>query len=296
MSRRLPPLNQLRAFEAAARHLSFKDAASELNVTHTAVSHQIRGLEDFLGTQLFQRITRGVRLTDEARALAEDLRQAFDLMDGAVRRFEAGELTGSLRISVVPWYGNRLILPRLAEFHAAYPGLVVDLGFSYELVDFSYSDFNAALRHGLGDWPNLGGYKVHGDRVTPLCAPGLIEGRDLPLDPKEIARMDIAVGRGQEESWYAWLKQAGVDQRLEPNFVAFDNRALATEFALGGNGVCLPDLAAMELELTSGQLVRLHPAAVELESGLHLVFPETPYPDPRIAVFAEWLTSVFAAV
>ena len=216
-------------------------------------------------------------------------------MDGAVRRFKSRDLTGSLRISVVPWYGDRLILPRLSEFHAMHPGLTIDLGFSYELVDFSYSDFDAALRHGAGGWQGLGGYQVHTDLITPLCAPALVAGKKLPPSLQEIAGMDVAIGRGQEYSWFQLLQHAGIEQRITPSFINFDNRALATEIAPGGNGVCMPDLIAMQLELQSGQLVRLHPVEVKLESGLHLVFPDTPYPDPRITEFAQWLKTLLSA-
>ena len=106
--------------------------------------------------------------------------------------------------------------------------------------------------------------------------------------------MDLAIARGQEDVFRDWLKRAGVSSEINYNFVPFDNRALATEYALGGNGVCLPDLHAMQLELGSGQLVRLHPLAVKLESGLHLVFPETAFPDPRLSLLAEWLQSILS--
>lgn len=293
MSRRLPPLNQLRAFEAAARHLSFKAAAEELNVTHAAVSHQIKALEESLGTQVFQRVTRGVRLSAEAQRLSTELSQAFDQMDQAIQQFKAKEMTGTLKVSVVPWYGNRLILPRLAEFRADYPGLTVDLGYSYELVDFSYSDFQAALRHGKGNWPNLSEVKVHSDTVSPIAAPALVEGLDLPLSSERISQMTLAVARGQEDAWRYWLEQAGVADAT-PTLVKFDNRALTTEFAIAGNGVALSDLRAIDLELQTATLVRLHPLAVTLDSGLHLVFPETPYPDPRLLAFAEWLKVILS--
>ncbi len=295
MTRRLPPLNQLRAFEAAARHLSFRDAANELNVTHSAVSHQVRALEDFLGAQLFQRITRGVQLTDKARELAADLTKSLDLMDAAVNRLKASGMTGTLRVSVVPWYGNRLLVPNLADFRATNPGLELDLEFSYELVDFQSSDFHAALRHGSGNWPGLSSYQLHNDHVSPVCAPALVAGEGLPLSPEQISRMDLAVGRGQEDGWYAWFSAAGIENR-ELRFTLFENRALATEFALAGNGVTLPNLPMVQSELHSGQLVRLHPQTVTLESGVHLVFPETQYPDPRVQVVADWIRGVIAAL
>lgn len=292
MTRRLPPLNQLRAFEAAARHLSFKDAAEELNVTHAAVSHQVKALEEYLGAQLFQRIPRGVQLTAEAKALSVDLTRAFDRMGFAIDRFTANDMTGTLRISVVPRFGNRYLMPNLPGFRAANPGLDIELDFSYELIDFETGDFHAALRHGYGGWDKLSSYQVHNDCVSPLSVPQLVAGMDLPLSAEQISRMVLAVVRGQEDIWQSWLLKAGVSETFELQFIHFDNRALATEFARDGNGVSLSDIQANQQELQSGRLVRLHPLAMRLESGLHLAFPETPYPDPRLMVIAEWIKEI----
>jgi LysR family glycine cleavage system transcriptional activator len=289
VTRRLPPLNQLRAFEAAARHLSFKDAANELNVTHAAVSHQIKALEEFFGRQLFQRHARGVRLTKKAEALSADLIQAFVLMESAVNTFNSSEMTGTLRITAVPLYANRLIIPNLPDFHAAHPGLEVDLAYSYEVIDLQNSDFHAAVRHGVGDWMNLSAYRLHNDCVSPVCVPELVAGQELPLSTDQIARMDLAVGKGYEEYWRLWLTGAGVSSDINLNFIEFDNRALALEFALAGNGVSLSDMPFMQTAFRLGQLVRLHPHAVTLETGMHLVFPPSPHPDPRLLAFANWI-------
>jgi LysR family glycine cleavage system transcriptional activator len=285
-------MNQLRAFEAAARHLSFKDAAHELNVTHSAVSHQVKALEEFLGAQLFQRIPRGVQLTAEAKALSLDLTKALDRMGFVVNRFMASEMTGTLRISVVPWYGNRFLVPNLPKFRAANPGLDIELEFSYELIDFQNDDFHAALRHGNGNWDKLSAYRIHNDYVSPVCAPELVAGLDLPLSPDQISRMVLAVARGYEGNWRSWLSRAGVENNFEPQFMHFDNQALAIEFSLAGNGVTLSDLQSLHDELHSGQLVRLHPQAISLQSGLHLAFPETPYPDSRLLRVVEWIKEI----
>jgi LysR family glycine cleavage system transcriptional activator len=295
VTRHLPPLNQLRAFEAAARHLSFKDAAEELNVTHSAVSHQIRALEDFLGSQLFQRAPRGVQLTDRARELAADLTAALNRMDTAINRLKANGMTGTLRLSVVPWYANRLLLPNMAAFRAANPGVELDLDFSYELTNFESNDFHAGLRHGSGNWPGLSSYQLHHDQVAPVCAPELVAGKTLPLSPDAIAGMDLAVARGQEDGWFAWFASTGIETRELP-FIHFENRVLATEFALSGNGVTLPNLPMVGKELRSGQLVRLHPQEITLESGVHLAFPETQYHDPRLQAVADWIRNAIAAL
>jgi LysR family glycine cleavage system transcriptional activator len=214
-------------------------------------------------------------------------------MDSAVNRLKASGMTGTLRLSVVPWYGNRLLVPNMAGFRAANPGLELNLEFSYELADFERSDFHAALRHGSGNWPGLSSYQLHHDHVSPVCAPALVAGKALPLSPDEISDMDMAVARGQEDGWYSWFASAGIESRELP-FIRFENRVLATEFALAGNGVTLPNLPMVRNELCSDQLVRLHPQAVTLESGVHLVFPETQYPDPRLLVVADWIRNIIS--
>jgi LysR family glycine cleavage system transcriptional activator len=289
MKRHLPPLNQLRAFEAAARNLSFREAADELNVTHAAVSHQIKALEEILDAQLFHRVTRGVQLTEDARRLSAALTQSLDSMDTAVMEFRGQSMTGRLRISVVPKYGQRFLMPKLDAFHTANPGLELEFDYSYDTVDFAKSDFQAALRHGLGEWPGTASIRVNHDRVRPVCAPSLLEGMELPLSADQIATMKLGVARGHEEYWELWLARAGSRQTDGLDFVRFENRTLMLELALSGQGVSLSDNLAVQLELASGQLVELHPMAVELKTGMHLVYPETTRPDPRLGVVADWM-------
>lgn len=289
MSRRLPPLNQLRAFEAAARHQSFRDAADELFVTHAAISHQIRALEETLGAQLFHRGPKGVQLTDTARVLAGTLTESLDEMDRAVGAFRSQEMIGTIRISVVPWYGSRFLLPKLDEFHAANPGLQLELDYSYQTVDFANSDFDAAMRHGLGDWPGLSSIRVHHDIVSPVCAPTLVEGRELPLSADQITTFKLGVARGHTVYWEDWLKHAGVTASVKPNYVQYENRALMLELATSAQGVSLSDLMAVQLEIDTGKLVRMHPQTLQLDTGMHLVFPETSQVDPRLQVVADWM-------
>ena len=282
-------MNQLRAFEAAARHQSFRNAADELCVTHAAISHQIRALEERLGAQLFLRGPQGVQLTETARALAGSLTAALDQMDTAVGEFRSHEMIGTIKISVVPWYGSRFLLPRLDDFHAANPGLRLELDYSYQTVDFASSDFDAAMRHGLGDWPGLTAIRVSHDIVTPVCAPSLVEGHSLPLTPEEIGALPLGVARGHEVYWEDWFAQAGEKTRDQHSYVQFENRSLMLELAMSGQGVSLSDLMAVQLEVDSGKLVRMHPLTTRLATGMHLVFPETMQTDPRLDAVADWM-------
>ncbi len=153
MTRRLPNLNRLRAFEAAARHLSFKKAAEELSVSQAAISHQIRALEEYYGCRLFNRLSQKVALTEAARLLADDLTGIFDRVEKASIQFRSREMRGRVRISVTPFYANRMILPYLDEFLSDHHGLQVEFDYSYQIADFASTAIDGALRYGLSERP-----------------------------------------------------------------------------------------------------------------------------------------------
>lgn len=289
MPNRLPSFKQLRAFEAAVRLGSFKEAAGELFVTQAAISHQIKALEEALGVRLFVRGTREVRPTDEAKAYAEHLAAAFDMVASATADIDRKRMSGSLRISVAPFYGNRWLLPRLDGFRALYPDLDLEASLSFDLVDFKSSGIDAAVRYGLGDWPGLDAVSIHRDLVGPVCAPQLLSGRTPPLDPVEIAKMKLVSTARWKDDWAAWFEAAGGPQGAGP-ITEFDNRAFAFDAALSGNGVFLADIRMTASSEAAGNLVRLHPLTVERPQGIHLVFPCSAVRDPRIEALGEWMT------
>ncbi|WP_198586126.1 LysR substrate-binding domain-containing protein [Roseovarius salinarum] len=288
MPRRLPPLNQLRAFEAAARHGSFKTGAAELCVTQAAVSHQIKALEAGLGTALFVRRTRAVELTSAGRRLARALTPALDAMETAALEAAGTAMTGELRVSVAPFYGNRFLLPRLPAFHAAHPGLTIAADLSFEQADLAAQGLDAALRYGTGDWPGTESILIHRDRVGPVCAPHALDQSAPPLAAEHIAALPLATTHRWQGEWEDWFRAAGHDPgQIAP--VAYDSRALAFDAALSGNAVCLADPRLTGAAERAGQLVRLHPATVQRPQGIHLVRPGGRRPDPRVAAFADWL-------
>jgi len=289
MNRRLPSLNQLRAFEAAARHRSFKRGAAELCVTQAAVSHQVKALEAAIGLPLFVRRTREVALTAEAERLRDTLTRCLDEMEAAVLEVSGQTMLGELNISAAPFYANRWLLPRLPAFHATHPGLSVTVGLSFDLVDLATSGLDAALRYGAGDWPGLSGMLIHTDRIGPVCAPFHVRGMDLPLSPERIARLDLATSRNWQEDWQHWFRAAGHAPPGDLSLQVHDNRALAFDAALSGNAVCLADVRLTASAEAAGSLVRLSPVTIERSQRIHLVYPETSRPDPRVLAFGEWL-------
>jgi LysR family glycine cleavage system transcriptional activator len=261
MPRRLPNLKQLRAFEAAARHLSFKRAADELSVSQAAISHQIKALEEHFGCCLFNRLNRKVTLTEAAAAFAEELSQSLDQIEKASIQFRSQEMRGTIRISVTPFYANRMILPYLDEFLNEHPDLQVE--------------FDMQL--------------IHLDRVAPVTSPALVQGSPLPMTPAQIAKLPLAAVSGQERYWHQWFDAAGMATPGDCNWSKHEQRALALDYALAGNAVALADLPLIRNELETGSLVCLSDTQITLDRGIHLAMPSGPFRDARLAAFGNWL-------
>ncbi|MFB9150484.1 LysR substrate-binding domain-containing protein [Roseovarius ramblicola] len=289
MARRLPVLNQVRAFEAAARHRSFKTAAEELGVTQAAVSHQIKALEETLGVRLFIRRTRAVDLTPEAARALPALTAALDGIEAAMLELGGTAMTGDLAISVAPFYGNRFLLPRLARFHAAHPGLTVRPYLSFAQADLLREGLDGAVRFGTGAWPGLEARLIHRDCVGPVCAPQMVGDAALPMDPGALRRLPLATTRQWRGEWAAWFAALGAGDASPDDLIEHDSRALAFDAALSGNAVCLADIRLTGAAEAAGQLVRLHPFTLERDQGIHAVWPAGKRPDPRMIAFAEWL-------
>jgi LysR family glycine cleavage system transcriptional activator len=289
MARRLPVLNQVRAFEAAARHRSFKTAADELGVTQAAVSHQVKALEETLGLRLFVRRTRAVDLTPEAARALPALTAALDGIEAAMLDLGGTAMTGDLAVSVAPFYGNRFLLPRLARFHAAHPGLTVRPRLSFAQADLLREGLDGAIRFGTGAWPGLEGRLIHRDCVGPVCAPQMVGDAALPLDPGAIRRLPLATTRQWRGEWAAWFAALGEGDAAPDGLIEHDSRALAFDAALSGNAVCLADIRLTGAAEAAGQLLRLHPFTLERAQGIHAVWPAGKRPDPRMTAFADWL-------
>ena len=289
--RRLPNLNQLRAFEAAARHLSFTKAAEELNITQTAVSHRIRALEEDLGQPLFRRQVRAVALTPEAERLAEAIGAALVAIAEAVEAFSGPGLTGTLRLTVAPFFGNRVVLPLLPAFHAAHPGLRIEPAMASEVVDLARSDYDGALRYGDGHWPGMTAIPISRDRLIPVAAPGLVADRDLPMAPEEIAAFPLAVTGQGDGIWRSWFTAAGLTDPPETTRLVYSTRAARADMALSGVGVALCGAGLVRLDIEAGRLVPLSEVSVPEPKRMYLVIAGTGRPDPRLAVFADWLAA-----
>jgi LysR family glycine cleavage system transcriptional activator len=288
VTRRLPPLAALRAFEAAARHLSFTRAAGELHVTQTAISHQIRALEDLLGVKLFRRLPRGLVLTEEAQRYLPAVRDAFDRIDAATAELIAARGGGPVTASVVPSFAARWLVPRLGRFRAAHPEIDLRISASLHLVDFAREDVDLGIRMGRGHYPGLRVDRLFGESLTPVCAPTLLEG-SAPLRRPEDLRHHVLLHEDDYTGWQLWLELAGVegvDARRGP---IFTDAAMVVQAAAEGQGVALGRMALAAWDLAAGRLIRPFDVSMPHDIAYYLVCPEASAERPRVAAVRAWL-------
>ncbi len=286
---RLPSLNALRVFEAAGRLGSFSRAASELNITPSAVSHQIRTLEEHLGVKLFRRLNRKVVLTAEGEAYLPPLQSAFAQITAASQRVAAGSDSGRLAVTLVPTFAMRWLVPRLSRFQKLHPEIEVLMNTSIEPVDFEKADVDVAIRYGTGGWPGLHAEKIMCEELFPVCSPGLLDG-DHPLRaPADLVHHTLLHVGVHIDEWRLWLTGAGITGIDPEKGPRFETSALALEAAAAGLGVAMGHRAFMAQDLRQGRLVEPFDFELPSESAYYLAFPEDRLGQPRIMAFREWL-------
>ena len=291
MARRLPSLNALKAFEAAARHEGFTDAAGELFVTHAAISRHIRELEEWLGTQLFVRTGRGVELTDAGRHFGQRLTPLFDAMADAAREAAAVGEVRQLRVTVEPSVASRWLVPRLGRFNALHPDIELSISPNSSLVDFRAEQIDVGIRYGPGNWPDTEGTRLAETVIFPVAAPSLLSG-EANLQPADLARYTL-LHEDRKQWWADWLAAAGVAGVEDWRGPVFQNH-LAIEAAEAGQGFALADQILVTDALSEGWLVR--PFAFEKKDTWHywLVRAKGSKETVTVRAFREWLTSEMA--
>ena len=288
MARRLPPLNALRAYEAAARHLSFTKAAQELNVTQAAISHQVKALEERLGVTLFRRMNRALLLTDEGQGYLPAVREAFDIIDKATARLLAHERTGALVVSCMPSFGAAWLVRRLGHFRAAHPDIDVRLDPSVPLVDFGREDVDIAIRYGSGDWPGLAVDRLMTEDVVPVCSPELLAGSHPLATPGDLRHHTLLHDEGQAD-WRNWLLAAGVEGVDPSRGITFTDSSMVVQAAVAGQGVALARSALAADDLVAGRLVRAFDISLPVEYAYYVVYPEAYLERPKVVAFRDWI-------
>ena len=292
---RLPPLNALRAFEVAARRLSFTKAADELNVTPGAISQQIRQLEDYAGTPLFKRTGRAVMLTDAAEASLPLVREAFDRIAEAGRILKAPARRGRVMVSSAPSFAAKWLAPRLDSFHREHPGIEAWISAEMALTDFSAADADFAIRYGRGVYDGLRSEKLLDEAVLPVCSPALLEGPDALRRPENLRQHTLLHDESSEvdpscPDWASWLRArgvTGVDANRGPRF---NQGILVIEAAAAGRGIALAKRAVAASDLASGRLVAPFADGTQAVSfGYWMVWPKGRHLSSDVRAFMKWL-------
>jgi LysR family glycine cleavage system transcriptional activator len=292
MPARLPSLNGLRAFEAAARHLSFTRAAAELNVTQTAISHQIRRLEQQLGLRLFIRGRRGLVLTREAQQYLPAVRAAFADLRLATDRLLRADRKAVLTVSCLPSLAAKWLVPRLASFQEAHPDLEVRIATATRLVDFRREEVDLAIRYGRGIWPGLRADRLMAENVFPVCSPALLTGERPLQQPADLARHTLLHVNLYRDEWLLWLTAAGLPTQLATRpGLTFDLGLMALQAAIDGLGVALGRTPFVEADIAAGRLVVPFDRVLPSAAGFYVVTPEQTADTPKIAQFRDWLIS-----
>lgn len=291
--RRLPPLNALRAFEAAARHLNFSRAADELSVTPGAVSQQIQNLEDYVGVALFKRTPKGLLLTDPAQIALPALREAFDRLAEAASMLTAAVDGRRLTVTVPPSFASKWLLPRLGGFEAAHPEVDVWVSAGMELTDFASGEVDLAIRYGAGRYPGLEVIRLMQETVIPVAAPVLLETQ--PLNELSDLAHQVLLHDGSPDAddscpdWTMWLAARGVKGVDGARGPRFNQSSLVIEAAVGGRGIALAKRTLAQADLDAGRLVAPFQIATAVDFAYYLVHPKTKGRLPQVKAFITWI-------
>jgi LysR family glycine cleavage system transcriptional activator len=285
MPPRLPPLHTLRTFEAAARQLNFSRAADELNLTHGAISHQMKALERDLGVALFERRSRGVALTEAGRQLAASVREGLDRIGRGVAELRAHPAR-SLTVSVLPAFATHWLIPRLADFNRRHPDIDINVRAGQALVDFATDDVDLAVRYGDGQWPNLVAEQLAHEDVFPVCSPRFAGGR-LPRSLPELAGATLL--HTPLQPWDEWFRALGANVVLSRRGMTFSETDLLLSAAIDGLGIALSRRVLAQPELDAGRLVRPVKFSVRAQRSYFIVYPDSIEPSPLLLVFRDWL-------
>ncbi|HSW83126.1 MAG TPA: transcriptional regulator GcvA [Usitatibacter sp.] len=304
---RFPPLNALRAFEAAARHSSFKIAAKELHVTPGAVSHQVKLLEEHLGVQLFRRLTRALELTTEAHAMLPKVREGLDALQAAVERVRRRVEMASLTVVTPPNFAARWLMPRLSGFTRAHPKIELHLAARQSMVDVhengsfvipeadARADSPAVMvRFGGGHYPGSHVDEVFSAVYVPVCSPRLLEGEHPLRKPDDLRyhtllHDDTVIEEGARPSWNDWLQSVGVTDIDATRGPHFSNAALAMDAAIEGMGVTLAIKSLVTSEIETHRLAVPFDIRAPTGYAYYLVSPESAVENRAVSAFREWL-------
>jgi LysR family glycine cleavage system transcriptional activator len=290
MRQRLPPLNALKAFEAAARHESFTRAAQELFVTQGAVSHQVKALEQELGLKLFNRERQRLIITEAGRDYLNVVRDAFDRIAVGTELLLQRQNAGVLTVSTSPDFAAKWLVHRLGHFVEAHPDIDLRVSASLHHVDFAREEVDIAVRHGEGNWPGLDAVLLCSEQMFPVCSPKLLSGRRAPVKLTDVLKFPL-IHTGDRGLWARWLAAVSVDDKAAVHGPVLNRDAISIDAAINGQGIALTRTTLCAWDLINGRLVRPFAEALPLSKSYWIVCPKVVAAQPKIVTFRDWLLS-----
>ncbi len=291
MSRRIPPLNPLRVFEAVARRLNLTAAAQELHVTQSAVSRQIGVLEAYLGVALFRRERHGVTLTRSGRAYAEQVVPAFETLAEATQKLLKGTSQGALRLRTYTTFAAKWLIPRLPDFERRHPGIEVRITTAVPEVDFDRDPVDVAIQYGDGRWPRVHADLLFHDEIEPVCSPRFLAAHAPdPTRPEALLRERLLVSHYRRSDWDEWLAASGLaDHARDVERMSFASSVLTWQAAIDGLGVAVGQTPLLAAEFASGQLIRPFSRPIHPGKAFYLLRPREQREIRKVALFRDWL-------
>lgn len=295
MSKCMPPLNALRVFDAAARHLSFTKAAEELFVTQAAISHQIKGLENFLGLKLFRRRNRSLLLTEEGQSYYLDIKEIFSSLREATRKLQALSAKGALTVSLLPSFAIQWLVPRLSSFNRAYP----DIDVRIQAIDHEGTkmadDVDVAIFYGYGNWPGLRTDCLYAEYLIPVCAPALLAGRYPLKKPQDLIHHTLLHDSSRRD-WQAYTRQLSLQDIINvEQGPIFSHSAMVIQAAIHGQGIALINNVMTKNELDTGRLVCPFNDVLVSKKAFYLVCHDNQAELGKIAAFRQWILAKAAS-
>jgi len=288
MLRRLPALNALKAFEAAARHESFTRAAEELCVTQGAVSHQVKALEAELGIKLFNRERQRLIITEAGRDYLTVLRDAFDRIAVGTERLVQRQTSGVLTVSTSPDFAAKWLVNRLGRFAEAHPGIDLRISATLHHIDFAREDVDLAVRHGDGSWAGLDVARLSTEQLFAVCSPKLLRGRQRISKPADVLKFPL-LHLDDRKDWARWLEAAGVANAELAHGPVLNRASMIIDAAVDGQGIALARTTLAAWDLINGRLVRPLAETLRLSKTYWIVCPKATAALPKIKTFREWL-------
>ncbi|WP_339672224.1 transcriptional regulator GcvA [Dasania marina] len=289
MKRYLPPLNSLRAFEVAARHLSFREAADELSVSHSAISHQVKLLETQLCTELFHRGVRSVELTEAGALYYPILRDALDRIADGTERVRRNVRSAVLTVQVYVTFANGWLIPRLSDFQEKHPDIQVNINTSHIDADFERSDADVCVLMGYKTQEDVHYEYLFTSDIFPVCSPRILEGGIKLKNPKDLLHHKLLSISHAEKDWPNWFAAAGVEQESPVVGGRFDSYSLALTGAIDGAGVALALSPFGLSDIRSGKLVKPFDVHAEAFGDWYLSYRSNRRASEKVKVFQKWL-------